>query len=462
MKHKIFWIVGVCLSLTIVLAILFMSVGGMQMLPQSTIPIVDPPYSLESDLAFLGEVVVSNESHLTQEQLANFEKVLARAGSITTADELSLIASQALAVFNNAHTTVLKPEMRRLPLRFHWTSDGLIVVKSTQEFSNLLGHRISRLGNKTPEEMLSKVKLVVGGGTKAWQRYRSEYYFSAPSALSLFGADVESYTLSIESESPNGEVLTHIITASEETMPGDPFWDFLDSFPNNSSFGTEGWVTLLTQGQSLPLYLQQTEQLHSFHLLSDYSALYMRMNASFDDEDISINELISRAVEGIDSVGLKNAVVDFRFNRGGDYTKVLPLVKVLSKSIPDDGQIYLIVGPNTFSAGIIASSQFKRYAPDKLTVVGSEMGDKLRFKAEGFYPKLPHTGIQLYLTRGWTDLIQGCGWFDDCWPPNKILLRKIGILTIDIPVENNWESYRNGRDLVVEAIISDIKTSNQL
>ena len=113
--------------------------------------------------------------------------------------------------------------------------------------------------------------------------------------------------------------------------------------------------------------------------------------------------------------------------------------------------------PNTFSAGIIASSQFKRYVPVQLTVVGSEIGDKLRFKAEGFYPTLPKSEIQLYLTKGWTDLVDGCGWFDNCWPPNKVLLRKIGSFEIDIPVENTWEAYRTGRDLVLNAVLADIQ-----
>lgn len=156
----------------------------------------------------------------------------------------------------------------------------------------------------------------------------------------------------------------------------------------------------------------------------------------------------------------ENIIVDFRFNRGGNYTTVLPLVETLSNLVPKKGKLYLIVGTNTFSAGIIASSQFKYYAPDKLIVVGSEMGDGLRFKAEGFYPELPYSGIKLYLTKGWTDLIDKCGMLDNCWLPNKFLLNEIGALHIDIHAENDWQAILNNKENIMDAIALDINKRN--
>ena len=44
-----------------------------------------------------------------------------------------------------------------------------------------------------------------------------------------------------------------------------------------------------------------------------------------------------------------------------------------------------------------------------------------------------------------------CGLLDDCWPPEKFMLRGIGTLTPTIRAENTWASYVGGRDLVVEA-----------
>ena len=452
MKKILLRLLIIYLSINVLSAAIFFALGGAQMLPLSSLPKKSQTPSLITDLDFFQRVVIENESHTSPAQRKKFNDIISQNASVKSVDDLSLVGFQALSVFDNAHTTLLKPKMRRLPLRFHWTSNALVVVKTTPNFSHLLGQRVIDIGGKSPEAMLSHIPKVVGGGTNAWKRYRSEYFYSAPSALALFSANVNNYSVDITFESASGEHITYNMMASQETMPGDPFWDFLDFFPNNDSFDTEGWATLFNNDSPLPLYLQNTEQLHFISSLPSNEALYIRMNGSFDGKEISIEDLISSAQVHTQNTNNNNIIVDFRFNRGGDYTKALPFVKALSSMVSAKGKLYLIVGPNTFSAGIIAASQFKRYIPEKLVVVGSEMGDTLRFKAEGFYPTLPHSGITLYLTKGWTDLIDGCGWLDDCWLPNKFLLEEVGTFDIDIPVENDWASFVNRQDRVLDTI----------
>lgn len=91
-----------------------------------------------------------------------------------------------------------------------------------------------------------------------------------------------------------------------------------------------------------------------------------------------------------------------------------------------------------------------------MTIVGEEAGDRLRFRGEGIMVTLPATSAEAYLATAWDDVAADCGWFGDCWPPNKFLLRGVGSLDPDIRVANTWESYRMGRDLLVEAVFDDI------
>lgn len=456
MKRIVFKVIIAFIVLNLLLAALFISVGGLQMFSSPHLPKYDLPKSLDSDLSYFRELVLNNETDFTLAQKEQFNEIINSVDKVNTVDELTLIISKALAIFDNAHTTVLSPQMYRLPVRFHWTSDALVIVKTRTEFSHLLGHRIILLGGKSPEEMLNQISELVGGGTSNWQKYRSEYFYSAPSALSMLGASIDKQSVEVHTLTPNGDKVVSILRADNELMPGDPFWDFLDAFPDNTSFNTKGWVSLLHKDQNLPLYLQESERLHLLRNIPAHNAIYLRMNASFSDKFSTIESIKNDALERISLNQTKNIIVDFRHNRGGDYTKVLPLVEAFSNAVPSEGKIYLIVGPNTFSAGIIAGSQFKRYVPEKLLVVGSEVGDKLRFKAEGFYPTLPNSKIQLYLTKGWTDLANGCGWFDSCWPPNKYFLRKVGSFEVDITAQNTWESYRTRNDLVLEAVLTDI------
>lgn len=463
----------VYILINIVLGAIFLSGGGMQMLESPKVPPLPSSPSLTSDLDYFQKVVLDNEKDATTAQISGFKNVIREFPAPQTIDDLSVIALAALAQFDNAHTTVLKPKLYRLPVRFHWLGEDLIIVKATTEYASLLGQKVVELGGVSPDKLVPRARKFVGGGTESWLKYRSETLFTSPSILAVLGATVDveaeepldsgeerSQSVALVTATLAGQEMRSSVTASASSMPSDPFWDFRDAFPDNTSFDTEGWLTLLHKGTDLPLYLQKSDQYHLLHSLPSQNAVYLRMNASFADRTETLDELQQRLERMLAEEAPNNLIVDFRYNRGGDYTKVLPIVKAVVAGVPENGRLFLIVGPNTFSAGLISATQFKRYLPSQLTVVGSEVGDKLRFRAEGYYPTLPYSGIQLYLTKAWTDLEKGCGWLDDCWPPNKVLLRKVGSFPIDIKVENTWASYMAGEDKIMDWISANIQHAN--
>ena len=47
-----------------------------------------------------------------------------------------------------------------------------------------------------------------------------------------------------------------------------------------------------------------------------------------------------------------NIILDMRFNTGGDYTKAARFASHLPDFVPPGGRIYLLTGPQTFSAAI--------------------------------------------------------------------------------------------------------------
>ena len=109
----------------------------------------------------------------------------------------------------------------------------------------------------------------------------------------------------------------------------------------------------------------------------------------------------------------------------------------------------------------MAGSQFKRYIPEQLTIVGQEIGDTLRFRSELFLEKLPHSKVGIIMSTAWNDVANGCRWFDnDCFILNKLLVRGIGSFDPDIEIENSWSSYLQATDLVLEAVITDINKQN--
>lgn len=451
----------------------FFSVGGAQMLIAlrgARLPLAPQQLTMAADIDYLRAGVIANEHGASILQFDRFKEIIDQGAAPQSVDDVTLLATRALAAFDNAHTTTLSPTMRQLPIRLHWTADALIIVKARPEYAMLLGQKIVSLGNRSPEEMLQAMPALVGGGTPGWVRYRSEYFYTAPTALAFLGALTQNNQVELRTIDELGLESVQTLHADEGLLPGDPFWDFLHCFPGDTSFQTTGWATLLqagTQeiashqtGNALPLYQQEAKKLFLLRALPRQKAVYLRMNASFDDSDESIAQFTTRVLTLLQTQEAQNLIVDFRYNRGGDYTLSLPLIRALSLATPATGRLYVITGPNTFSAGLIAASQFKRFLKDRLTVVGEDVGDRLRFRGEGLILTLPKTKVALYLGTAWDDVATDCGWFADCWPPNKFLLRGVRSMSPNIRVANTWSSYRSRRDLVLETITADIESNH--
>ncbi len=456
------WVGRIAIGVASLLALLaggFFALGGMHLvraMQGPDLPAYGAQASFANDLRFLREAAMRNERGATPGQFSAFRRIIDGAPPPRSTDELTLIASEALAQFDNAHTTLMRPMMRRLPIRLHWTADALIVVKARPTQSALLGRRIVSIGGRAPEDLAAATRRFVGGGTAGWLRYRSEYFLTAPAALAALGAEAvgDSVELRVRDQHGVEEIVT--LAADSEPLPGDPFWDFLNAFPGDTHFETDGWATLLRADQILPLYLQEPRRLFLVRVLSEQGAVYLRMNSSTNDEGETVAQFTARALALVRERAPRNIIVDFRYNRGGGYDLVLPLVEGVVAALPSNGRVYVITGPNTFSAGLIAASQFRRWAGDRLTIVGEDVGDRLRFRGEGVVVTLPASGVDAYISTAWDDVASDCGWFDDCWPLNRFLLRGVGAFAPDIRAANTWESYRTGRDLVLDAVFADI------
>ena len=112
-------ILSVVIILFIILSAVFISGGGLQFFKTSKLPDVVQSTSFSSDLAYFRALVLANESGASEQQYERFNLFVDSAAEPKDVDELSLIVSQALSVFDNAHTMLITPKMYRLPVRFH-------------------------------------------------------------------------------------------------------------------------------------------------------------------------------------------------------------------------------------------------------------------------------------------------------------------------------------------------------
>jgi hypothetical protein len=446
-------------SVLVVVAVLaiaaggFFAIGGGQivsLMRGPRLPSAGESRKLADDLSYFRTAVLANEGGLSESQQQKFDAAVRTAHAPASTDELGWIAMRATRHLDNAHSQVLDPRMHRLPIRVHWFKDGLYVVKARRMHAGLLGQRIQRIGGVAPEILLTRLSESISGNAP-WKRYRSEYFLVAPHALAASEATVMNDCVEIEYEAVSS-ASSDRVCADSELLPGNAFWEWLHLMPGSRNLGTSDWNTWKSSVDRLPLYLRDAEKTYVTFDAAELDATYVRLNGSIDDGPQALSAFLDDAINKIKQSPRRHVVVDFRFNWGGGYHLTRKFTAELPKSLPAGGRIFLVTGPNTFSAGLLAAARLRHFGGERVTVVGEPAGDALAFRSEGFVVTLPISKIVLYVSKYSHDFESGCGWFGDCYVLDKFIGVSVPSIEPQIHAANTGMDYGAGKDRVLEAI----------
>jgi hypothetical protein len=148
-------------------------------------------------------------------------------------------------------------------------------------------------------------------------------------------------------------------------------------------------------------------------------------------------------------------VLDMRFNGGGNLTTARDFMKRLPALVT--GRIFVLTSPVTFSAAISSIGYLKQAAPDRVTIVGEGVGDRLVFFAEGSRVTLPNSGTMISFSTQRHDYNTGCRPYSDCHPP--VVANPIAVPSLAPDVAAPWtiDAYRVGRDPGMEAVAAELR-----
>jgi hypothetical protein len=411
------------------------------------------------DLEYLQGSFPKYNSSFSPESLAVFdsilEQTLAAIPSLSD-NEIYVNILKAVAAPGDGHTSVnLWPsaqKLRRLPLRFYWFSDGLYVVKTTKGYSELLGARIMEIAGYSPEELVKMMRDVVAGNESA-VRYESNYYLSSPDFLQGLGVISEPDTVQVTFQRPDGST-GHISLSPEPMGPqvyGYGSWRELSPLSTESQ-DTTGMVHIL-DGDTLPPYIATPNQSCSQEYFAEHQTLYVQVS-----ENTNMNSNMSdfaKEVEGMfASHQVDTVIVDLRFNSGGNLLLTTNIVKGIPKWHTGSGNIYVIIGGPTFSAGIVTAARLKYYAGDRAVVVGEPAAEGLKFWAETRFFTLPNSQILIFAAYRYHN------WENTNYERDKQhfwLMKQVGVpaedLDVDLPAGVLFADYLAGQDTVVEMIL---------
>ena len=189
--------------------------------------------------------------------------------------------------------------------------------------------------------------------------------------------------------------------------------------------------------ESPPLSHQRTSEPFWWTMLPDSQTVYVSFNSYPSKRQL--NSLTKKLMTAVTKDSATRMVIDLRRNGGGDYTRVRETLLPALATHPVLGQrghLYVLTGPQTFSAAMTNAVDFRKDA--RALLVGMPTGARPRGYQEGKEFKLPKSKLVVgYSTKYET--------FQDDDTP--------GVMP-DQRVEPTWASFRDGKDPALEWVLA--------
>lgn len=409
------------------------------------------------DIEFVRQEYLPRERAFTPETLAEANRLLdqlaARAGSMSD-EEFFLGFAEVAATADNAHSTARAGERYRaeywLPIIPTWFDDaGLVILRALPPHQDLAGGVITAIEGRPTEEAMQRFRRFYGGND-------ARRNILAPTLLSvtdmLVGAGVSDsmQTTTIRVRLRDGtEVERELASVRGRERGQAGWWPMRYWSPQPINGDATPWATAIS-ADGLPLYLQNADAFNSAVALPELDAVYLELKSNESDQEA--RQFEDRAEAVLRTARATNIIVDLRFSTGGDMRTTASFFQELPSRSPANGRIFVIVGRYTFSAGMASAAILLNAAGDRATLVGEDVGDRLRFYSEGETECAPNSGFCMRYTTGLFDMANGCTGQPRCHTENRRFNLVVGSLRPTLYAPTTWVDYLAGRDPAMDAI----------
>ena len=343
-------------------------------------------------------------------------------------DEVVMRLMRLIASAGVAHNSVAVPldkgAFKRLPLVFHWYSDGLAVDSSPADYNEARRSRVLAIGNMTPEKLLAELTPYIPHENDAWVHQQAAEYLVRSEILRHFGLVSAEGQVSLTLQKPNRGIFKVSVGLVD---PHDPV--------SLVTFTTPAFAKAISV--PTPIFRSHPEEnYYWYQYLTDQNALYIQYLQCASDPKQPFADFARKVLAEADAHPQSRVVIDMRFNGGGDDRIIGPLKSGLASRLKRLGQVYVLIGPGTFSSGVDNAIDLRQDL--KASLVGEPTGGSPRAYG-GIMPiVLPNSRIIVWYSTN----LEGPG-----------LNIRTPSLEPDRLVRYSFEDARAGRDPLLEAAL---------
>jgi len=328
---------------------------------------------------------------------AEIDRIMRGIPTSTDAD-MVLALMRLVASAHVGHTNMRSPSdgplaFHRLPRGLQWSADGLAVTAATDPYRETLGLRVASIGRLTPERLEAAIAPYVSYEHDGWLHQQSQSFMLMAEVLRAVDQVEADGRVAVTVAQPDGK------TTTVHVMPV-PSQDRTPLVTAVEAFGIP-----MGPARIQPLRYYRSE------IFPDTKTLYIRYSKCADDPRQPFAEFAKDLFAGVDGnpAAVTRVVIDLRANGGGNSQVIEPLLEGLRsrKSLSGKGKLYALVGPGTFSSGLLAAIKLR--SDLNAVIIGEPPGERLNSYGEVRQLTLPNSHLPVQYSTKYFKLVSDDG-----------------------------------------------------
>jgi hypothetical protein len=373
-----------------------------------------------NDLEYLEKELPKNHINLyfklSEKEFENQIKNLKRNVPKLNDDQIMVELMKIVSSIGDEHTSIGYFTNDIFPVKFYWFEDGIYVIDTIAEYSEIKQCKLSKINGIDIKEILKAANNLIPHSNEQWIKHIIPSIIMNPNVLRgmaiIDSNDIVTYTLI---NNLGSEFNIDIKSIKLDSL------HWLDTF-----------------NEEARLYRKNSDKYYWYEYLSKENTIYYKHNVCRDQESNPFMDFSIDLFETIKTKKPQKLIIDLRNNSGGDSRYVDNIITKINLTAPElneRGKLYIIIGRQTFSSAVLNCIYAKKNS--EAIFVGEATGGKIDGYGEIQLMELPNSKIKVsYLIKKFDDF----GKEMDTFEP-------------DINVKMNSTDYFKNRDPFLETIL---------
>lgn len=309
---------------------------------------------------------------------------------ITQTDDihLNVLLMKLASQVEDGHTSVYpsfggQNPYHLLPIRISSFVEGDFIISSTKNYSTFLGAKILKINDTSIEDVKKQIGTILPIEKHNEQLVKSFGTYYLICLELLYGLDI------IDAKSTVKLLIEQNNEIREITFSA-PFTSFT---PSDIVWGINKEMENVIDSKNLPLYLKNSSEVFWYDYNPKNKLIYCQINQIKKKNGKSLGDLGKELRTLIDKKDVEVLVLDLRFNTGGNGFLNQDFVNEIIKceQINTKGKLFTIIGPTTFSAAMLLSSEL--WLRTQTLFVGTPTGSSPNHIGDDNPHILPYSGL---------------------------------------------------------------------